>query len=74
MNKYHISNLPNPDKTHWDRENREWYEERNKELIADKQEKTYRELVLMYGLSTGRLQQLIKNQYKKLKEINERNI
>jgi len=58
--KWHKDNIPNPKKSQWDKENREWYQMRNKELIADKQTKTFREMEKIYGLSANRMVRIIK--------------
>lgn len=57
---YHKDNIPNPKKSQWDKDNRVWYAQRNKQLAIDRKVKTFRELELMYGLSIGRIQDLLK--------------
>ena len=69
MYKWHKDNVPNPEKTQYDKKNRAWYDKRNNQLLADKQTNTYRKLMGMYGLTNRRLQQLIRNQSNKFKGI-----
>ena len=65
--RWHKDNVPNPDKSHYDKDNRAWYDARSKQLLADRQVKTYRELSIMYGLCTTRLQEIVKAQSRKFK-------
>ena len=69
MYKWHKDNVPHSDRSQHDPENREWYDKRNKQLLADRQTNTYRKLVEMYGLSKPRLQTLVANQSNKFKGI-----
>ena len=69
--KWHRDNVPNPNKTHWNKENKVWYAKRNKQLFADRQVKTYRELMEMYGLCRTRLIELIEAQSGKFYERQE---
>ena len=69
--KWHKDNVPNPDKSRWDKANADWYDKRNKQLYADKQVKSYTELSGLYGLSIVRLQQIVKSQRGKFYERQE---
>ena len=62
MYKWHKDNVPHPKRSQHDKDNKEWYIKRNKQLIADRQTNTFRKLVEMYGLSQPRLQQLVEKQ------------
>ena len=57
--KWHKDNTPSPDESRHAQENREWYIKRNKEVLADKRVKSFRELTVKYGLSTTRLREII---------------
>ena len=57
--KWHKDNTPHPDESRHDEANREWYKKRNKEVLADKKVKSFKELTIKYGLSTTRLREII---------------